>query len=175
VVKLFLAAFGSDLSLLATAINALSEEFQAGFLGQPDLVSPPRPIVETTYYDREMGENLQKIYLSWPFLAPPDRLVDLKLAAVALENRFALAQGDQICRRVNLDPGYVFGGGLVLSTGKYAGHRLYLGQKVWGELTLYYRQGFTALPWTYRDYQDPAILSLLRDMRKVYLAALRQK
>jgi hypothetical protein len=173
-VKFFLAAFGPDLELLGAAIKTYGQEYRAGFLGRPDLISSPRAIVETTYYDREMGPGLQKIYLSWPTLGTPDQLVELKLLAMDLERRLAEGQGERSRRRVNLDPGYVFGGGLVLSTGKFAGHRLYLGQRIWGELTLYFRHGFAALPWTYRDYQDPGVLSLLFDMRKAYLAALRK-
>jgi hypothetical protein len=173
-VKYFLAAFGQDQDLLGQAIDALSRDFDGGSLGQPDFRSPPRPISETTYYDREMGPNLAKIYLSWPGLASPDRLVSLKLAAMSLEKELADSAREIPRRRVNLDPGYVFSGGLILSTGKFAGHRLYLGERVWGELTLYYRRGFQALPWTYRDYQDPDILGLLSEMRKAYWAALRK-
>jgi hypothetical protein len=172
-VKYFLAAFGRDVDLLAKATETLGQTFLEGVLGQPDHTSNPRPIVETTYYDREMGSGLVKIYLSWPNLLPPDQLVPLKLWAMSLERTLAENQGDKVNRRVNLDPGYVFGGGLVLATGKYAGHRLYLGQKIWGELTLFYRRGFQALPWTYRDYRDPEIMSLLNEMRKTYLDAVK--
>ncbi|MDR1871535.1 MAG: DUF4416 family protein [Deltaproteobacteria bacterium] len=172
-VKYFLAAFGQDAALLAKATETLSQSFLGGLLGEPDHKSNLRPIVETTYYDREMGSGLVKVYLSWPRLLPPDRLVELKLLAMDLERDLAETLDDKLKRKVNLDPGYVFGGGLVLATGKYAGHRLYLGQKIWGELTLFYRRGFQALPWTYRDYRDPEIVSLLNEMRQTYLAAIK--
>jgi hypothetical protein len=174
-VKYFLAAFGQDPVLLSEAIERLSRQFAEGILGQPDLQSRPRPFTETTFYDREMGEGLVKIYLTWPNLIPVDRLVELKLLAMELERELAETQDNSSLprRRVNLDPGYIFSGGLVLSTGKFAGHRLYLGQKIWGELTLFYRQGFTPLPWSYRDYQDPEILTLLTQARQIYLSSLR--
>jgi hypothetical protein len=172
-VKFFLAAFGQDPGLVGQAADRLAREFKGGFLGRPDHESPPRPITETAYYDREMGPGLVKVYLSWPGLGSPAWLVPLKLAAMGLEAELSAREGGQPRRRVNLDPGYVFGGGLVLSTGKYAGHRLYLGGRVWGELTLLYRRGFKALPWTYLDYQSPEILGLLTQMRKTYLAAAK--
>jgi hypothetical protein len=172
-VKFFLATFGQDPELLAEAINSLGQKYDGGFLGDPDRQSSPRPITETAYYDREMGPGLVKLYLSWPHLGTPDRLVDLKLVAMELERSLAETTEGKTRRRVNLDPGYIFTGGLVLSTGKFAGHRLYLGQRIWGELTLFYRQGFQALPWTYQDYLAPEILTLLTDMRKDYLDRLK--
>jgi hypothetical protein len=90
-----------------------------------------------------------------------------------LEMDLADQSSDPPRRRVNLDPGYVFGGGLVLSTGKFAGHRLYLGERIWGELTLFYRRGFQTLPWTYRDYQSPLLAILLAEMRKAFLASAK--
>jgi hypothetical protein len=74
-------------------------------------------------------------------------------------------------RTVNLDPGYVFEGGLVLATGKFSGHRLYLGRGVWGELTLHYhRRAFESLSWTYRDYRRPEVVGLLTRARAALMA-----
>ncbi|MDR1607530.1 MAG: DUF4416 family protein [Deltaproteobacteria bacterium] len=174
-VKFFLAVFGQDVPLMSLAIETLGQEFDGGILGQPDIQSDPRPITETAFYEKEMGQGLVKIYLTWPNLLSVERLVDLKLLAMALEKRWARDLDGQARRQVNLDPGYVFAGGLVLSTGKFAGHRLYLGQKIWGELTLFYRKEFVILPWTYPDYQDPSVLALLTKARQDYLSALRNQ
>ncbi|MDR1395418.1 MAG: DUF4416 family protein [Deltaproteobacteria bacterium] len=168
-VKFFLAAFGRDPALLTEAVSLLGSRFEGGLLGRPDIVSQDRFFSETAYYEPEMGSGLLKRYLSWPNLAPPDFLVPLKHLALELEASFS----EDGRRRVNLDPGYVFAGGLVLSTGKFSGHRLYLGQKVWGELTVHYHRGqFQFLPWTYRDYRSPEVIGLLTRMRRDYLAGL---
>jgi hypothetical protein len=146
-------------------LNAVLEE-------EPDLVSPEFPLVETEYYEKEMGPGLVKTYVSWPGLRNPESLVEIKLAALEWEGRHA--PGGR--RLANLDPGYVFSGGLVLSTGKFREHRLPLGRGVWGELTLIYRRGrFQPLPWTYPDYQRSDVQVWLMMMRKTYLAALKAK
>jgi hypothetical protein len=165
-VKFFLAAFGQDPKLLDEAVGKLSLGFQAECLGEIDIQSSDFPFIETDYYSQEMGPELVKRYLSWSNLLTPEQLVPLKLLAMDLENSFAKPSG----RTVNLDPGYVFAGGLVLSTGKFSGHRLYLGQGLWGELTLHFhRGGFQAMPWTYFDYQKPQVLEILGRIREAYL------
>jgi hypothetical protein len=171
--KFFLAAFGQDPARLDQAVEELGRDWRGGLLGQPDFRSPDLPLTETNYYEKEMGPGLVKRYLSWPTPLPPDLLPELKLAALALEETLAAPGG---ARTVNLDPGYVFAGGLVLSTGKFSGHRLYLGQGVWGELTLHYHRGaFEALPWSYRDYQKPEVVALLGRMRADHLEKTAKK
>ena len=165
-VKPFAAVFAGDLGHVAAGIMGLNV-----ILGsEPDLVSQEFPLVETNYYEREMGPDLVKVYASWPGLRSPESLVELKLAALEWEGRHA-RDGR---RPANLDPGYVFSGGLVLSTGKFREHRLPLGRGVWGELTLAYRQGqFQPLPWTYPDYQRPEVQVWLMMMRQAYLESLK--
>ncbi|MDR2354457.1 MAG: DUF4416 family protein [Deltaproteobacteria bacterium] len=163
-VKIFLAAYGADPALLDRAIQEF-RSFKDGILKEPDILSRDFPITETNYYAPEMGPHLLKRYLSYPCHLDPGDLVDLKLFSWELEEKYH----KDLKRQVNLDPGYIFSGGLVLSTGKFSGHRLYLGRGVWGELTLLYCSGtFTALPWTYRDYLIPEVVEILKRMRKAY-------
>jgi hypothetical protein len=160
-----LAAFGPDPKLLDQAVERLRREYLEGYLGSVDFQSPDYPLEETDYYTKEMGENLVKRYLSFSNLLFPEHLVYLKLLAMDIEEDMAMTNG----RQVNLDPGYIFSGGLVLSTVKFSGHRLYLGRGLWGELTLHFHRGtFEPQPWTYRDYQRPEIINLLSDMRQSY-------
>lgn len=166
-VKPFAAVFAQDSGLIAEAIVALS-----GFLGEAaDIVSPEFPVKETRYYEPEMGDSLKKVYASWPGPFTPDRLVVMKLFAMRYEDSRAV----DTRRVVNLDPGYIFSGGLVLSTGKFRGHRLHIGEGLWGELTLHYHQGeFQPFPWTYQDYKVPEIQAYFIQMRKAFMAALRE-
>jgi hypothetical protein len=168
--KIFLALFGGQPDLMDKAATQLAQDFKQGYLGLIDFQSPDLPFTDTEYYRKEMGPGLFKRYLSFSQAMGPENLVELKLAAMALENQLSGSTG----RQVNLDPGYVFAGGLVLSTGKFSGHRLYLGQGVWGELTLHYHRGaFRALPWTYQDYLKPEVLSIIGQMRRHHM--LEQK
>jgi hypothetical protein len=163
--KLFLAAFGPDIALLDKA----SKEFGTFFdgKGEPDLASQDLPIIETAYYQKEMGPDLFKRFMTFPGLMDIPSLPDLKLKAMELERNYAKESGQ---RRVNLDPGYVFAGGLVLSTAKFSGHRLYLGQGIWGELTLHFHRGAPeGLNWTYRDYLSRPVKDLVVKARQIYL------
>jgi hypothetical protein len=170
--KIFLAAYSNDVPFMDQGILALARGFEGGVLGEPDIQSRDFPMTDTDYYTPEMGPGLLKRYLSFPNHLPPEALVDLKLYAMEQERRGAI-QGK---RRLNLDPGYVFSGGLVLSTGKFSGHRLYLGRGVWGELTLLYRnKSFRALPWSYQDYLAPEVLETLRLMRASYFEKEKQE
>ncbi len=167
-VKPFAAVFAADRVRIVEGVKGLS----AILGGEPDFLSPEFPVVETAYYEKEMGPGLVKVYASWPELMEPERLVEVKLEAMAWERR-NLEDGRRL---VNLDPGYVFSGGLVLSTAKFRGHRLPLGRGLWGELTLSFQQGqFLALPWTYLDYQRPDIQIWLMMMRQAYLASMKER
>jgi hypothetical protein len=169
--KFFLAAYAGDPALLDEGVLALARGFEGGVLGTPDIQSRDFPMTDTDYYAPEMGTGLVKRYLSFPNHLPPEALVDLKLYAMEEERKGAV-QGR---RRLNLDPGYVFSGGLVLSTGKFSGHRLYLGRGVWGELTLLYRnRGFKGLPWSYQDYLSQEVQDVLRLMRVAYFQKEKQ-
>ncbi|MDR0356317.1 MAG: DUF4416 family protein [Deltaproteobacteria bacterium] len=171
-VKYFLAVFGPDAAALDEAASRLSREYMKAFLGPIDFQSPDYPIRETDYYAKEMGPKLVKRYLSYRHLQFPDHLVHLKLLAMEIETSMASPAG----RLVNLDPGYIFSGGLVLSTGKFSGHRLYIGRGLWAELTLHYHRGsFEAQSWTYQDYQRLEVISLLTAMRNSYLKEVSGK
>ena len=57
---------------------------------------------------------------------------------------------------MNLDPGYLAAGKLVLATTKNQQHRIYLGQGIFAEVALRYRAGaWQPWEWTYRDYRSP--------------------
>lgn len=166
-VKPFAAVFAGEGANIVKGIEA----FSAIMGSSPDIVSPEFPVNETAYYEKEMGSGLLKVYAAWPGLISPESLAEIKLKAMAWETE------NSTCgkRLVNIDPGYIFSGGLVLSTGKFRGHRLPLGQGVWGELTLNYHQGrFMSFPWTYLDYQRPEIQHWLLIMRRAFMASLKQ-
>jgi hypothetical protein len=140
------------------------------YFGPPDLVGPWWPFTATDYYQKEMGPQLGRRLVAFLHLADPARLSDWKAFTNALEERFSLGGR----RLVNLDPGYVARERLVLATGKNYTHRLYLGQGIYGDLTLIYRRGnLQPLPWSYPDYARGPLPTLLGLVRQKYLWQLR--
>jgi hypothetical protein len=98
-------------------------------------------------------------------------LADGKIFTNAVEQRFSVGGR----RLVNIDPGYVARERLVLATGKNYAHRLYLGQGIYGDLTLLAGTGgFQALPWSYPDFAAGPLPELLAVVRRKYLWQLKQ-
>lgn len=142
----------------------------AGFLGPPDLVSGWLQFDQTQYYCPEMGANLQRRLAFFLHLADPADLCQWKTFSNTLERRLSLAGR----RTVNIDPGYLARERLVLATGKNYTHRLYLGQGIYGEVTLVYQKGeWQSLPWTYPDYAGSELKNFFAQARKKYLWQLK--
>ena len=165
-VKLIVSVFTGDIDLLALARAALVEGF-----GEIDYESERLPFDHTDYYEAEFGPNLQRQIFSFAELLPPDRLALVKCRTNQLEQRWVVDGR----RQVNLDPGYVSLGKLVLATTKDYTHRVYLGQGIYAEVTLHYRRGsFWSWEWTYPDYASERYLQIFDHIRDVYVAQLRQ-
>jgi len=143
----------------------------AGCLGPVDLVGPLWSFTSTDYYAREMGGGLWRCLASFLHLAGAAQLADWKLFTNLLEKRWTL-EGRRL---VNLDPGYVARERLVLATAKNYAHRIYLGQGIYGDLTLLAGPGgFQALSWSYPDYASGTLPELLALVRRKYLWQLKQ-
>lgn len=139
-------------------------------LAEPLALSPEFPFTQSGYYEREMGAELRRVYGAIEGLWEPGRLPELKRSANALEDRWREGAG----RRVNLDPGLLSLTQVVLASGKPAGHRLYLGHGIYGEIEYVFgAEGFRPLPWTYPDYRAPAALEFFGGLRNDYKAARR--
>ena len=125
----------------------------------------------STYYDEEIGgEGLRRIY-SFENLVDPALQADIKEFTNELEKE--LSEGEN--RKINLDPGLINHGRLLLSTTKQTGFRIALSQGIYSELTLYWARGrWQKLPWTYRDYQSERVQSFITMVRKKYLDERRK-
>jgi hypothetical protein len=127
-------------------IKKLEETF-----GPMDLKSEKLPFNFTDYYEKEMGTELKREWTSFKNLIQADDLRDIKLTTIEIENKFRRYNGT---RTVNLDPGYITLSNLVLATTKNYSHRIYLGAKIYAEVTLIYKNHhFRSLEWTYPDYK----------------------
>jgi hypothetical protein len=103
------------------------------------LESPAFDFVETDYYQPTMGPGIKKIF--WAFEKPFDsaELVEIKLAANRFEEEFAAQAHLPEPRPLNIDPGYLTLGKLVLASTKDFTHRIYLKRGIFAEVTLFYK------------------------------------
>jgi hypothetical protein len=136
------------------------------------LRSPPLPFTQTTYYEREMGPQLTRWHIAFEPLISIAALATVKHTTNRLETLWSTAQGQ---RRVNIDPGYLDLAKVVLASTKDHSHRLYVGDGIFAEVTLRYRQHtFQPWEWTYPDYRAPTSLTFFQQLRMLYQAQLRQ-
>ena len=118
------------------------------------------------YYDEELGGEAKRRILSFERLVDPSCQADIKTFTNSVEANFSI-EGN---RKVNLDPGFLSHGRLLLATTKKTGFRIPLKDGIYTELTLFYARGaWQKLPWTYRDYQSERVQSFLTKVRKQYL------
>ena len=130
----------------------------------------PIPFSWTKYYAGEMGENLMKVYFNYQSNFDRQQLADVKLFTNDLEMQYAT--GDK--RKVNIDPGYISRDKLALATTKDFYHRLYLGNGIYGEVTLHYRKGkFRYFSWTYPDYRQTPLHQFLERARATLVKGIR--
>jgi hypothetical protein len=138
------------------------------------LESPPFDFSQTRYYETTMGTGLRKNFLVFRELVAADRLAEIKLRTIGLEQELARSGLYPEPRPLNLDPGFLLLGKFVLATTKDQAHRIYLGDGIYAEVTLRFHAGrFEAWPWTYADYQLPEVREFLGQAREWYRQRLR--
>lgn len=118
------------------------------------LESPMFDFANTEYYERTMGPGLKKQFWAFEKLAPPNCLPEVKIQSNAWEEELAASGRYPDERPLNMDPGYMTLGKLVLASTKDHAHRIYLDRDIFAEVTLYYRDGdWRSNPWTFADYR----------------------
>lgn len=166
-VKLFVGVIYSSSPVLERAEPALQNRF-----GEIDKESPGWNFDFTNYYEKEMGANLWRKFISFKRLINPEDLKEIKIYTNLLERELAQMYAPPI-RPINLDPGYLALSKVVLATTKDYTHRLYLGDGIYGEVTLHYHHGkFWPYAWTYPDYQTGNYLEFFHELRQIYQAQL---
>ncbi len=164
--KLVIGFFLKEKNLVVPVVKALVDKF-----GPVDIVSPWFPFNFTTYYEAEMGASLFRRMLAFETMIKQSALSDIKLTTNDLE----LEYSKNSKRMINLDPGYMLRERFVLATGKNYSHRIYIGKRIYADLTLIYTKGrFRKLPWTYPDYAEQNMLTYLERVRNKYVIDLRQ-
>lgn len=148
-VKLIVGILAADKTCLAVAVEALLVEF-----GKADFLSDIWPFTQTDYYSKETGANIIRRFVTFHHLVDPADLPKIKLKTNALEQQLALQLDIDLPRPINLDPGFIESSKLVLATTKNYSHRIYIGQKIYAEVTLIYSKGaWQSFDYTYPDYK----------------------
>lgn len=170
-VNLFCGLISNDPDLMARAVRMMKEH-----IGPTDEVTELCPFDMTEYYIAEMGEDLQRQFVSFDKLIQPDEIVYLKTLTNQLETRIVRDLGLPEDRRlVNLDPGYITLSKLVLATTKDFSHRVYLRDGIYAEVTLRYTDGkWTPWPWTFPDFADDRYHAFFDRIRQRYKAKLTE-
>ena len=132
--------------------------------GEIDFLSRELDFDYTDYYYPELGRPLKRIFLSFKQLLSEDKLSEIKLYTNKLEERFSRKQK----RQINIDPGFLSSGKLILATTKDYSHRVYLGKGIFAEATLFYKDAaFRPWPWTYPDYQSKEYADIFNIIRRL--------
>ena len=156
-VKLIVSLISKDTAIFPQARKLLENKY-----GTITFESRTLDFNHTEYYEKEMGANLKRIFYAFDGLFSPKNLYEAKVVSNSLEERFS-ANGK---RTVNIDPGYISLSKLVLFSTKDFTHRIYLGDGIYGEITLYYKNNtFNAWPWTYPDYKTPEYIEMFNKIR----------
>ena len=135
-------------------------------LGKIDFYSQEMDFNYTDYYEQELGKPLKRIFVSFKLLRQESLLSGIKLYTNELEKHFSLQEK----RQINIDPGFLNSGKLILATTKVQKHRIYLGKGIFAEVTLFYGRGtFKPWPWTYLDYRTKEYIDIFNSIRQIYL------
>ena len=124
----------------------------------------------THYYDREMGGQIWRQFLSFTELIEPDAIADAKITTNAMEVELAEFMPHPTAPRpINLDPGYLEQSKIVLASTKNFFHRILIARGIYVEVTLHYQDGeWQSFPWAFPDYGSGKYHMFFTSLREMY-------
>jgi hypothetical protein len=168
-VKLIVGILASDERCLTVARESLSST-----LGAIDLASDVWTFDQTDYYAGQIGPHILRQFVSIEQLIDPGQLAPIKHRTNAIEQQLAATLAMPFPRPVNLDPGTVEPSKLVLATTKNYAHRIYIGNRMYAEVTLVFDKGrWHPLPYTYPDYHRQEYFDFFSKVRLQLVQQLR--
>ena len=170
-VKLIVGILAADEEALTAAREAIAKAF-----GKIDLQSEIWPFTQTDYYKNETGGNILRQFVTIEKMIDPGKLAKIKHITNKLEQKLADRLFLDLSRPVNLDPGLVEPSKLILASTKNFSHRIYIGKKMYAEVTLVYDKGqWKTFPYTFPDYHQQCYQDFLSEVRKRSLEQLKSK
>lgn len=168
-VKLIIGILAANQDCLQTAVKTIEAKF-----GEIDFQSDIWPFTQTDYYEDQTGENILRQFVSIKRLIDPGKLAKIKHKTNRLERKLAAGLNIGLCRPVNLDPGLVEPSKLVLATTKNYSHRIYIGKKMYAEVTVIFDKGhWQSLVHTYPDYRQQCYFDFFEKVRTRLLEQLK--
>jgi hypothetical protein len=168
-VKLIIGILVADENALAAAIESINKH-----IGPIDLTSDVWPFTQTDYYKNETGPNILRQFVSIENLIDPGRLAQIKHTTNSLEQQLAQSLKLPHSRPVNLDPGFIEPSKLVLASTKNFSHRIYIGNKMYAEVTLMYEKGtWRHFDFTFPDFRGPRYHDFLTKVRSLLMEQLK--
>lgn len=160
-VKLITGLISSDISLFDKTKLMLEKKFK----NKIDFESAVLDFIHTDYYNREMGTNLKRKFVSFEKTVHLQNIEKTKLISNRIEKKFSFSDK----RAINIDPGYLDLSKLVLFSTKDYSHRIHIGSGIFAEVTLYFKgETFNAWQWTYPDYKTDEYISIFNSIRERY-------
>lgn len=163
-VKLFCGFIYHDSELVSKSEGTLQKKFS-----RIDCRSGVFPFECTRYYHDELGSPLYRQFVSFSQLINPESLPDIKHFTNELENRYARAGR----RRVNLDPGILSSGNVLIATTKDYYHRIPLNRGIYAHMEyIIKKKKIIPLDWTYPDFRTVPYLEYFSRLLGLYREAL---
>ena len=170
-VKLVIGILAANYHCLHTAADSLSDKF-----GKVDFSSDVWPFDQTDYYKEQTGPRILRQFVSIKKLIEPCALAKIKHQTNKIEQKLAKKLALPLTRPVNLDPGIIEPSKLVLATTKNYSHRIYIGKKMYAEVTLIYDKGsWQPQVYTYPDYRQQCYLDFFDKVRTRLMEQLKSK
>ncbi|UCD52192.1 MAG: DUF4416 family protein [Phycisphaerales bacterium] len=168
-VKLIIGILAANEQHLGAARDALAAEF-----GPCDLISDAWLFNQTAYYEKQSGPHLLRQFVTIAELIDPGELADCKHRTNRIEQNLSETLAGAFPRPVNLDPGIIEPSKLILASTKNFSHRIYIGKKMYAEVTLVFDKGtWRRLPYTYRDYLQLPYLEFFDEVKSKLLRQLK--
>ena len=160
-VKLICGILACDSHALQRGRDSFLAEF-----GQADFLSEIWPFTQTQYYKDQTGTNILRQFVAIADLIDPGRLAAVKHKTNQIEQD--LAKELPIWPRpVNLDPGLLEPSKLILASTKNFSHRVYIGDKIYAEVTLLSNKGtWRFQEYTYPDYKQTCYQQFFSKVKK---------
>ena len=160
-VKLIVGILAADETCLAAALDVITDRF-----GSMDRVSEVWPFTQTDYYNQEMGTAILRQFVTVDRLMDPGDLAQVKHTTNEIEQELSRTLQHTYSRPVNLDPGYIEPSKLVLASTKNFSHRIYIGDRMYAEVTLVVDRGqWSPMRYTFPDYRQPSYWAFFEQVR----------
>lgn len=148
----------------------MAEEHLIRLYGPVDIISPLFDFKFTDYYEKQMGKNLKRKFLSFTQHVSPEKLSEIKLQTNELEE-YLRKESQSRHRVVNLDPGCLTSSALIMATAKDFAHRVPLQHGIYAHLELLFsKREAKTLSWTYPDFKTKEYQNFFMEVRRIYLS-----